>query len=102
MCLEICQLDPAKFLSALRLAWQAAFKKNKLELPTDVDMLLMVEKGHRGDICHSFNRYVTTANNKYMKDKESPHLKYWDISNLYDWAMTQKLPVFFFWRYFLI
>ena len=47
-------------------------------------MLLMIEKGHRGDICHSFNRYVTTANNKYMKDKESPHLKYWDISNLYD------------------
>ena len=63
-------------------------------------MLLMVEKGGRGDIWHSFSRYATTANNKHMKDynenKESSHLKYWDISNLYDWAMTQKLPVFFF------
>ena len=42
-------------------------------------MLLMVEKGMRGEICHSIYRY-TKANNKYMKDydknKESPHLQY--------------------------
>ena len=28
MCSEIYEFDPAKFLSALRLAWQAAFKKD--------------------------------------------------------------------------
>ena len=28
MCLEIYQLDPAKFLSAPKLAWQAALKKD--------------------------------------------------------------------------
>ena len=56
MCLEICELDPAKFLSAPGFAWPAALKKTKvkLDLLTDIDMLLMVEKGIRGRICHSF------------------------------------------------
>ena len=46
MCLEIYELDPVKLLSAPGLAWQAASKKNniKLDLLTDNDMLLMVEK----------------------------------------------------------
>ena len=54
MCLNIYQLDPAKFLSAPGLAWQAALKKTavKLELLTDIDMLLMVEKGIRGGTYH--------------------------------------------------
>ena len=49
MCLEIYELDPAKFLSAPGLAWQAALKKTKVKLDflTDIDMLLMVEKGIR-------------------------------------------------------
>ena len=29
MCIKICELDPAKYLSAPGLAWQAAFKKPK-------------------------------------------------------------------------
>ena len=46
MCLEIYELDQARFFSATRLAWQAALKKTKvkLELLTDTEMLLMVEK----------------------------------------------------------
>ena len=46
ICLEIYELDPAKFLSAPGLAWQAALKKTKvkLDLLTDINMLLMVEK----------------------------------------------------------
>ena len=56
----------------------------------------MVEKGTRGGICHSNYRYAE-ANNKYMKDhdtsKESSYLMYWDINNLYEKAMSQKLPV---------
>ena len=52
MCSKSYQLDHAKFLSAQGLAWQAAFKKAevKLELLTDIVMLLMVEKGTRGGI----------------------------------------------------
>ena len=97
-CRKIYELDPAKFLSAPGLAWQAALKKTKvkLDLLTDIDMLLMVEKGIRGGICHSIYRYAK-ANNKYMKDydknKESSYLQYWDVNNLYGWAMSQKLPV---------
>ena len=46
MCLRIYQLDPVKFHSAPGLAWQVALKKNevKLELLTNIDMLLLVEK----------------------------------------------------------
>ena len=49
MCVEIYQPVPAKFLSAPGLAWQTALKKTKveLELLTDIDMLLIVEKGIR-------------------------------------------------------
>ena len=55
MCIEVYKLDPAKILSAAGLAWQVALKKTKvkLDLLTDIDMLLMVEKGIRGGICRS-------------------------------------------------
>ena len=98
MCWKIYHLDPGKFLSAPGLAWQTALKKTevKLELLTDIDMLLMVEKGISGGICHTIHWYAK-ANNKYVKDydknKESLYLKYWDVNNLYGWAMSQKLPV---------
>ena len=67
--LKVCELDPAHFLSLPGLAWQACLKKTnvKLELLTDYDMLLMVEEGIRGGICHSIHRYAK-ANNKYVKN----------------------------------
>ena len=60
MCLKIYELDPAKFLSAPELAWQAALKKTKVksDLLTDIDMLLIVEKRIRGRICHSIHQYA--------------------------------------------
>ena len=99
MCSEIYELDPGKFISVLRLAWQAALKKTEVEveLLSDIDMLLMVEKGIRGGICVAIHGYAR-ANNKYMKDydknKESSYLNYWDVNNLYGWVMSQKLPTF--------
>ena len=60
------------------------------------DMLLMIEDGIKGGICHAIQRYAK-ANNKYMKDynkdKESSYIQYLDANNLYDMAMTEKLPV---------
>ena len=59
-------------------------------------MLLIAEKRIRGGICHAIHQY-TKANNTYTdhydKSKESSYLKYWDVNNLYGWAMSQKLPV---------
>ena len=97
-CIEIYGLDPSHFLSAPGLAWQACLKKTevKLELITDYDMILMIEKGIRGGICQATHRYAK-ANNKYMKNydknNESSYLKYLDANNLYGWAMSQKLPI---------
>ena len=70
--------------------------KVRLDILTDIDRLLMVEKDIRVGICHSIYRY-TKANNKYMKDydksKERSYFHYWDENNLYGWAMSQKLPL---------
>ena len=67
--------------------------KVKLNLLTDIDMLLMVEKGIRGAICHGIYRYVK-ANNKYIKNynknKYSSYLKYWYINDLHRWTVAQK------------
>ena len=96
-CIKVYELDPTHFLSLPGLAWQACLKKTniKLELLTDY-MLLMVEEGIRGGICHSIHRHAR-ANNKYMKNyhenKESSYIQYLDANNLYGWAMSQKLPV---------
>ena len=74
----------------------SSFKKTKakLDLLTDIEMLLMVEKGIIGGICHSIYRYAK-ANNKSMKDydknKESSYIQYWDKNNLYGWEMSQEL-----------
>ena len=104
-CLEIYGLDPSNFLSAPGLAWKACLKKTevKLELLTEIDMLLMIEEGIRGGMCQSTHRYAK-ANNKYMKNYDksikSSYLMYLDANNLYGWAMSQKLPVIGFkWVY---
>ena len=58
MCLNIDKLNLVKLLSALELAWQAVLKKAeiKLELLTDVDMLLIVEKVIREGICNTIHQ----------------------------------------------
>ena len=56
----------------------------KLDLLSNIDMLLMVEKGIRGGICHTIY-WQAKANNKYIKDydknTEWPYFKYWDVNN---------------------
>ena len=75
-CIEIYELDPAYFSSAAGL-----------ESLTDIDMLLMVEKGISGGIVRTIHKYAK-ANDKYMKNysknKESSHLMYLDPNSLYE------------------
>ena len=98
MCLNIYDFEPVYFVSAPGLASQACLKKTgvRLELLTDYDMILMIEKGIRGGICQATHRYAK-ANNKYMKNYnkniESSYIQNLDANNLYGWAMFQKLPV---------
>ena len=67
----------------------------ELELLSDVDMYLMIEKGLRGGmtvILHS----KAEANHKYMSsynpEKPSKFITYLDANSLYSWSMIQYLP----------
>ena len=86
MCPEIYELDSAHFLSAPGLASEALKKtKIRLELLTDVDLLLMLERRIRREIGHAIHTYAK-ANNKYMKnynkDNESSCTQYLDENKL--------------------
>ena len=69
ICYNMYELDPAHFLSPLRLSWQSALKNTEIELEllTDNDLLLMVKKRIGGGICHVVH-YYAKASNKYMKN----------------------------------
>ena len=98
LCLTEHKLDPAYFVSTPGLAMEACLKMTgvKLELLTDIDMVLMFEKGIRGGITQTIRRYAS-AYNKYMKtynkDLPSSFLMCLDANNLYGWAMCKKLPL---------
>ena len=98
ICCDHYKLDPAHYFTAPGLAWDAALKVTevKLELLSDMDMLLMVEKGIRGGVSMISNRYGK-SNYKYMDDrfdasKPSKYITYLDANNLYGWAMSKPLP----------
>ena len=88
LCLLFYKIDPVHCYTAPGLAWQAALKMSgvHLELLTDPDMYLFVEKGIRGGVSMISKRY-SKANNKYMESfdssKESTYITYLDANNLY-------------------
>ena len=98
ICIRNYKLDPAHYYTAPGLSWDACLKMTnvKLDLLTDVDMLLMVERGIRGGVSMVSKRF-SKANNKYMGDKFEPsepskYIQYLDANNLYGAAMSMNLP----------
>jgi len=87
VCMNNYDLDPCHYYTAPGLAWDASLKMTgvKLELLTDYDMHLFVEKGLRGGNSMIAHRYAK-ANNKYMSnynpDVESSYIMYLDANNL--------------------
>ena len=98
LCLREYQLDPAYFVSTTSLAFEAMLKitRANIELFTDIDMILMTEKGIRDGLTQVIRKYGV-ANNKYLphcdKTKNSTYLQYLDGKNLYGYAMNKKLPL---------
>ncbi|KYQ53663.1 hypothetical protein ALC60_04182, partial [Trachymyrmex zeteki] len=95
-CVESYDLDPAHYYTLPGFTWDAMLKHTriKFELLTNIDMVLFIERGIRGDLSQCFGRYAQ-ANNKYMRSyslKPSSYLMYYDVNNLYGWAMCQPLP----------
>ena len=96
-CLHHYRLDPSHYMSSPGLSWDAMLKMTeiKLDLISDIEKQLFVEKGLRGGISYISHRHGK-ANTKYMRDfnpeEENSYLMYLDANNLYGWAMSQSLP----------
>ena len=97
VCKEYYKLDPAHYYSSPGLSWDACLKMTniKMDLISDIDKYLFIEKGIRGGISVITHR-IGQGNNKYMKDydmsKPTKYVTYLDANNLYGWGMSQYLP----------
>lgn len=98
ICREKYKLDPCWYYTLPGLAFDAALLMTgvKLELLTDYDMHMMVERGIRGGVAQCCKRKAD-ANNTHVyperTDIEDPtYIMYLDANNLYGWAMCRPLP----------
>ncbi|XP_053202895.1 uncharacterized protein LOC128387677 [Panonychus citri] len=91
-------LDPCHYFSTPGLTWDAALKvtKTKLDLLTDIDMILMIENGIRGGISCAMTRHVVANNplsENYDEGKPNSYIAFLDVNNLYGYALSDYLPI---------
>ena len=81
-CLDYYGLDTCHYFSSPGLSWNAMLKMTGIELDliSDIDMHLFIEKGMRGGISYISKRH-SKANNK--ESKESKYITYLEANNLY-------------------
>ncbi|XP_024887727.1 uncharacterized protein LOC112464775 [Temnothorax curvispinosus] len=90
-------LDPAHYYTLPGYTWDAMLRYTvvRFELLTDIDMVLFVERGIRGGLSQCSLRYAR-ANNRHVPTHDSSqpttYLMYYDVNNLYGWAMSESLP----------
>ena len=89
--LDYYGIDPCHYFSSPGLSWNVMLKMTKIELDliSDTEIHLFIEKGMRGGISYIAKRH-SKANNKYIKCYDSSSNI--DANNLYGWAMSQYLP----------
>lgn len=129
-CIKLYELDPAHYFTLPGYSWDCMLKTTnvRIELLTDIDKVLFVERSIRGGIsqcskryCQANNKYMATLNNNnndekmacdnddnnsnsnhnikqidtpvYNPNESSNYLMYFDVNNLYGWAMSQLLPL---------
>ena len=68
------------------ISWDAMLKMTGIQLEkiNNIDMHLFLEKGMRGGVSYISKRY--------SKSDQNNTIMYWDLNNLYGWAMIQHLP----------
>lgn len=97
-CKQNYDLDPAFYLTAPSLSFDAMLLKTgvELELISDLNMISMIQNGIRGGVCLCPHRHAK-ANNEYIPgyDPSQPdsYLIYIDCNNLYGYSMYQSLPL---------
>lgn len=97
VCLTTYGLDPANFYTSPGFAWECMLKITdvKLDLLTDIDMILFVERAVRGGIVQVTHRHALANNHllpNYNSNEPESYIMYFDAVNLYGWAMSQPLP----------
>ncbi|XP_077260546.1 uncharacterized protein LOC143896520 [Temnothorax americanus] len=96
-CMASYGLDPAYYYTLPGYTWNAMLRYTgvRFELLTDIDMVLFVERGIRGGLSQCSLRYAR-ANNRHVPtyDSSQPdtYLVYYNVNNLYGWAMYESLP----------
>ena len=86
VCLKDYGLDPCHYFSSPGLYWDAMLKMTGIQLGkiNNIDVHLLLEKGMRVGVSYISERYSISSDDKTIM--------YWDVKNLYGWAMVQNLP----------